>query len=169
MSGIGGQEFLLLCLIGLLILGPERLPRVASQIGSWVGKARQMTRSLRRQLEEEISAEKNLGFDPNELKKSLERKVWMKRGGFLVIDEAEALVARAFGAGRVDRLRRGEQNLLWPTEIKWFAKSSGTTAAKSKFIPVSNEALEDCHFRGGKDIIAFYRAATALLSRCVCY
>jgi hypothetical protein len=56
----------------------------------------------------------------------------------------------------INRLREGEQNLLWPTEIKWFAKSSGTTSEKSKFIPVSNEALEDCHFRGGKDVIAFY-------------
>ena len=67
MSGIGGSEFLLLCIIGLLILGPERLPRVARQIGSWVGKARQMTRSLQRQLEDELNAEKNLGFDPKEL------------------------------------------------------------------------------------------------------
>jgi hypothetical protein len=56
----------------------------------------------------------------------------------------------------VERLRKGEQNLLWPSEIKWFAKSSGTTNNKSKFIPVSNESLEDCHFRGGKDIIAIY-------------
>jgi len=56
----------------------------------------------------------------------------------------------------IHRLREGEQNVLWPTEIKWFAKSSGTTADKSKFIPVSNEALEDCHFRGGKDVIALY-------------
>jgi hypothetical protein len=56
----------------------------------------------------------------------------------------------------VERLRKGEQNLLWPTEIKWFAKSSGTTSDKSKFIPVSNESLEDCHFRGGKDIIAIF-------------
>ncbi len=67
MSGIGGSEFLLLCLIGLLILGPERLPRVARQIGAWVGKARQMTRSLQRQLEEEISVEKNLGINPKDL------------------------------------------------------------------------------------------------------
>ena len=67
MSGIGGSEFILLVLIGLLILGPERLPRVARQVGLWVGKARQMTRSLQRQLEEEVSAEKNLGFDPKEL------------------------------------------------------------------------------------------------------
>jgi hypothetical protein len=56
----------------------------------------------------------------------------------------------------VERLMEGEQNLLWPTEIKWFAKSSGTTNDKSKFIPVSNESLEECHFRGGKDIIAIY-------------
>ena len=68
MSGIGGSEFILLCLIGLLILGPERLPRVARQLGGWVGKARQLTRSMQRQLEEELDAEKNLGFDPNELK-----------------------------------------------------------------------------------------------------
>ena len=56
----------------------------------------------------------------------------------------------------VSRLREGEPNLLWPGEIKWFAKSSGTTSDKSKFIPVSKEALEDCHFRGGKDIMALY-------------
>lgn len=53
----------------------------------------------------------------------------------------------------VERLRNGEKNLLWPGEIKWFAKSSGTTSDKSKFIPVSKEALEDCHFRGGKDVM----------------
>lgn len=56
----------------------------------------------------------------------------------------------------INRLREGEQNILWPSEIKWFAKSSGTTSDKSKFIPVSKEALEDCHFRGGKDILAIY-------------
>jgi hypothetical protein len=56
----------------------------------------------------------------------------------------------------VDRLRQGEQDLLWPGEIKWFAKSSGTTSDKSKFIPVSKDSLEKCHFRGGKDILAIY-------------
>ena len=56
----------------------------------------------------------------------------------------------------INRLRSGEQNIFWPTEIKWFAKSSGTTNSKSKFIPVSKEALEDCHFRGGKDVLAIY-------------
>jgi hypothetical protein len=56
----------------------------------------------------------------------------------------------------VERLRRGESNLLWPGEIKWFAKSSGTTSEKSKFIPMSREALEDCHYRAGKDTLAIY-------------
>ena len=67
MSGIGGSEFILLCLIGLLILGPERLPRVARQIGGWIGKARQLTRSLQRQLEDELDAEKNFGINPADL------------------------------------------------------------------------------------------------------
>ncbi len=67
MSGIAGSELLLLCIIGLLILGPERLPRLARQIGSWVGKARQMTRAMQRQIEEELDAEKNLGINPEEL------------------------------------------------------------------------------------------------------
>jgi hypothetical protein len=56
----------------------------------------------------------------------------------------------------IDRTRRGEQNLFWPTDIQWFAKSSGTTHAKSKFIPVSNEALEDCHLKAGKDMLCLY-------------
>lgn len=56
----------------------------------------------------------------------------------------------------IDRLRNGEQNLLWNSEIKWFAKSSGTTSDKSKFIPVSQEALDECHFKGGKDLLSIY-------------
>ncbi len=56
----------------------------------------------------------------------------------------------------IDRLRNGEQNLLWNSEIRWFAKSSGTTSDKSKYIPVSQEALEECHFKGGKDLISIY-------------
>ncbi|WP_291868621.1 GH3 auxin-responsive promoter family protein [Maribacter sp.] len=56
----------------------------------------------------------------------------------------------------IERTRKGEQNLFWPTSIKWFAKSSGTTNAKSKFIPVSSEALEDCHYKSGKDLLCLY-------------
>jgi hypothetical protein len=51
---------------------------------------------------------------------------------------------------------KGEQNILWPSDIKWFAKSSGTTSDRSKFIPVSMEALEECHFQGGKDMLSIY-------------
>ncbi|HZB14250.1 MAG TPA: GH3 auxin-responsive promoter family protein [Chryseolinea sp.] len=56
----------------------------------------------------------------------------------------------------IDRLMKGEQNILWPSEIKWFSKSSGTTNARSKFIPVSQESLDDCHFKGGKDLLSIY-------------
>ena len=56
----------------------------------------------------------------------------------------------------IERTRKGEQNVFWETPIKWFAKSSGTTNAKSKFIPVSPEALEDCHYKGSKDLLCLY-------------
>ena len=56
----------------------------------------------------------------------------------------------------ITRVRHGEQNILWHSDIKWFAKSSGTTSDKSKFIPVSYEAIEDCHFKGGKDLMSIY-------------
>jgi hypothetical protein len=56
----------------------------------------------------------------------------------------------------IERTRQGEQNVFWETPIKWFAKSSGTTNAKSKFIPVSNQALEDCHYKGSKDLLCLY-------------
>ena len=56
----------------------------------------------------------------------------------------------------IDRLMQGEQNILWNEPIIWFAKSSGTTSDKSKFIPVSQNALKECHYQGGKDVIAMY-------------
>jgi hypothetical protein len=56
----------------------------------------------------------------------------------------------------IDRMIAGEQQVLWNSEVKWFAKSSGTTSDKSKFIPVSVESLEDCHYKGGKDLISIY-------------
>ncbi|HAW52222.1 MAG TPA: hypothetical protein DCX54_07845 [Flavobacteriales bacterium] len=56
----------------------------------------------------------------------------------------------------VKRLQKGEEDLLWPGETIWFAKSSGTTNDKSKFIPVTKEALEECHFKGGKDMLSIY-------------
>jgi hypothetical protein len=56
----------------------------------------------------------------------------------------------------IDRIMMGEQSLLWNTPISWFAKSSGTTSDKSKFIPVSKLSLDECHFKGGRDVIAMY-------------
>ncbi|WP_412983764.1 GH3 auxin-responsive promoter family protein [Pontimicrobium sp. IMCC45349] len=56
----------------------------------------------------------------------------------------------------IERSRLGESNIFWPKPIKWFAKSSGTTNAKSKFIPVSTQSLEDCHYAAGKDLLCMY-------------
>ncbi|PSR57352.1 hypothetical protein AHMF7605_17625 [Adhaeribacter arboris] len=56
----------------------------------------------------------------------------------------------------IERVMKGEQNVLWPSTISWFAKSSGTTNARSKYIPVSPESLEDCHYKGGKDMLSIY-------------
>jgi len=56
----------------------------------------------------------------------------------------------------IDRARKGEKNILWPGKIKWFAKSSGTTNAQSKYIPITQASLKDCHFKGGKDMLSLY-------------
>ncbi len=58
----------------------------------------------------------------------------------------------------IERVRKGEQNIFWPSPIKWFAKSSGTTQAKSKFIPVSAESMTNCHYRAGKDMLSIFYA-----------
>lgn len=56
----------------------------------------------------------------------------------------------------IERSRKGESNILWPSPIKWFAQSSGTTNARSKYIPVSSESLEDCHYAASKDLLCMY-------------
>lgn len=56
----------------------------------------------------------------------------------------------------IERMMQGEQNILWNTPVYWFAKSSGTTSEKSKFIPISEESLEDCHFKAAKDVLTMY-------------
>ena len=58
--------------------------------------------------------------------------------------------------GFIDRMRHGEKDVLWPGRVKWYAKSSGTTNDKSKFIPVSTDALHDTHYAGGKDAVVWY-------------
>ena len=66
MSGIGFSELIILFLIGLIVLGPERLPRVANQLGGWLGQARRMTRVMKRQLEDELNLEKELSIKPEQ-------------------------------------------------------------------------------------------------------
>lgn len=56
----------------------------------------------------------------------------------------------------IEKARRGEKDIIWPGQIKHFAKSSGTTNAKSKFIPITNESLENCHYKAGKDLVSIY-------------
>lgn len=56
----------------------------------------------------------------------------------------------------IDRMRHGEPNILWPGQVRWYAKSSGTTNDKSKFIPVSDNGLKHIHYRGGTDVVALY-------------
>jgi hypothetical protein len=56
----------------------------------------------------------------------------------------------------IDRMRHGEANVLWPGVVRWYAKSSGTTNDKSKFIPVSQEGLQNIHYAGGRDVVAVY-------------
>ncbi len=68
----------------------------------------------------------------------------------VTVQDYESLKACIF------RIKTGETNILWPGKVRWFAKSSGTTSDKSKFIPVTNEALRECHFKGGKDLLAIY-------------
>lgn len=58
--------------------------------------------------------------------------------------------------GDIDRMRHGEQNVLWPGLVKWYAKSSGTTNDKSKFIPISVAGLHNIHYKGGADVVALY-------------
>ena len=56
----------------------------------------------------------------------------------------------------IERAMKGEPDVLWPGQVSWFAKSSGTTNARSKFIPVTKDSLEDCHYKGGKDMLSIY-------------
>ncbi len=78
MSGVGFSEIVILFMIGLIVLGPEKLPRVANQLGTWLGQARRMTRVMRRQLEEELDLEKNLKIDSPSLQAPLDSEPVIK-------------------------------------------------------------------------------------------
>jgi len=96
------------------------------------------------------------------LLQSAEATEYGKRYDFASIDTPEKFRSRVpisdYNTIKDDivRTRNGEQNILWGSEVRFFAKSSGTTSDKSKFIPVSDEALEDCHFKASKDLLSIY-------------
>ncbi len=71
---------------------------------------------------------------------------------------AETVPVSAYESFRpwIDRCLNGEEQVIWPSPIRWFAKSSGTTDDRSKYVPVSNESLKECHYRAGRDILSFY-------------
>ena len=71
---------------------------------------------------------------------------------------ADAVPVRQYDELRpfVDRIRSGEGNILWPKPTRWYAKSSGTTAQRSKYIPITDSSLRNCHYRGAKDVMALY-------------
>ncbi|OYX13397.1 MAG: hypothetical protein B7Z16_15710, partial [Algoriphagus sp. 32-45-6] len=56
----------------------------------------------------------------------------------------------------IEKTMQGRQNVIWNTDIEWFSKSSGTTSSRSKYIPVTEESLEECHYKGGKDMLSLY-------------
>jgi len=93
---------------------------------------------------------------------SAQNTEWGKKYGYADIQSVEVFKARVPISQYedlkpyIDRIIKGEQGILWPSEIKMFAKSSGTTSDKSKFIPVSEESLEECHYKGGKDLMSLY-------------
>jgi sec-independent protein translocase protein TatB len=67
MSGVGSSELIILILIGLIVLGPKRLPQIANQLGSWIGQARRMTRAMRRQLEDELNLDADFNIKPQKV------------------------------------------------------------------------------------------------------
>ncbi len=106
-----------------------------------------------------------LDVQREQLSKNLERAEkteWGDKFGFNSIDNekifSERVPINTYETlhSDIERLLNGEKDILWPGLVKWFAKSSGTTADKSKFIPVTNEALEENHYRGGRDVLAIY-------------
>lgn len=91
-----------------------------------------------------------------------EHTEWGKLHGFAKVKTYEDFAASS-GVntyeelkGYIDRMRQGEKDVLWPGTVRWYAKSSGTTNDKSKFIPVSPDGLKDTHYAGGRDVVVWY-------------
>ena len=130
---------------------------IINSIASWVLKQRIHQIELFLKYPHEVQNELLLG-----LVRQAEKTVLGEKYGFESIKNYAAFAERVPISSYeeleplIERTRQGEQNVFWNEPIKWFAKSSGTTNAKSKFIPVSNAALEDCHYKGSKDLLCLY-------------
>ena len=131
--------------------------KIFNSIFSWVIKKRIHDIEFFKQFPQEVQDE---GLQ--KLIDTAKDTEWGKRYNYSSISSLEEYKARVpiqdYESLRNDilRVKNGEQNILWPSEIKWFAKSSGTTTDKSKYIPVSKESLYDCHYKGGKDLLSMY-------------
>jgi hypothetical protein len=94
--------------------------------------------------------------------KTAEHTEWGKRYGYSSIRTVEDYQSRVPVSTYeeflpfIERSIKGDENITWPGDVKWFAKSSGTTTTKSKFIPISRESLSDCHYQAAKDILTIY-------------
>ncbi len=130
---------------------------ILNSIANWLNTKRIYNIELFKKYPFEVQQENLFGL----LEKAADT-TWGKKHGFnklsSISEFQESLPIQSYEdlEPYVERLRKGEKDLLWPGDIKWFAKSSGTTSSKSKFIPVTKDALEDCHYRGGKDVLAIY-------------
>lgn len=94
MSGIGSSELIILILIGLIVLGPKRLPQIANQLGSWIGQARRMTRAMRRQLEDELNFDDDFNIKPPKIAAPFAAD---KTDPEAAVEESEALAADISG------------------------------------------------------------------------
>ncbi|MEC4112896.1 GH3 auxin-responsive promoter family protein [Myroides pelagicus] len=130
---------------------------IINSIASWILKKRIHQIDLFRKYPNEVQQDLF-----NSLIKTNEKTLIGKQFGYESINNYETFSERVplFRYEEfepyIERSRRGEANIFWPEPIRWFAKSSGTTNAKSKFIPVSNEALELCHYKAAKDLLCLY-------------
>ncbi len=130
---------------------------ILNSIASWLMKKRMHQIELFMKYPHEVQRE---GL--NKLLKSASDTEWGRMYNYKEIENnrqfAERVPLQDYESMKpfIDKMRKGEHQVLWNTEIKWFAKSSGTTSDKSKYIPISNESLEECHFKGGKDMLSIY-------------
>ncbi len=130
---------------------------IINSIASWILKKRIHQIDLFRKFPNEVQNELLLN-----LIRDNEQTLLGKKYGFASIKNYETFASRVplFVYEEfepfIEQTRRGENNILWHEPIKWFAKSSGTTNAKSKFIPVSSDALENCHYKAAKDLLCLY-------------